>query len=49
MSHHYSGPDFGFPHADARLDLCKNRQVIDNMGRLSRRTLAVQNHYSRRT
>jgi hypothetical protein len=20
MSHHYSGPDFGFPHADARLD-----------------------------
>src|ERR1700748_3578162 len=21
MSHHYSGPDFGFPHADARLDL----------------------------
>src|SRR2546428_12735808 len=21
MSHHYSGPDFGFPHGDARLDL----------------------------
>src|SRR6202790_1749301 len=21
MSHHYSGPDFGFPHDDARLDL----------------------------
>ena len=21
MSHHYSGPDFGFPHLDARLDL----------------------------
>jgi hypothetical protein len=21
MSHHYSGPDYGFPHADARLDL----------------------------
>jgi hypothetical protein len=21
MSHHYSGPDFGFPHVDARLDL----------------------------
>ena len=20
MSHHYSGPEFGFPHADARLD-----------------------------
>src|SRR5436190_15936450 len=20
MSHHYSGPDFGFPHRDARLD-----------------------------
>src|SRR5580700_6038432 len=20
MSHHYSGPDFGFPHGDARLD-----------------------------
>jgi hypothetical protein len=22
MSHHYSGPDFAFPHGDARLDLC---------------------------
>src|SRR5262250_251617 len=21
MSHHYSGPNFGFPHGDARLDL----------------------------
>ena len=21
MSHHYSGPDFGFPHGDARLDM----------------------------
>jgi hypothetical protein len=21
MSHHYSGPDFEFPHGDARLDL----------------------------
>jgi Domain of unknown function (DUF4331) len=21
MSHHYSGPDFGFPQGDARLDL----------------------------
>jgi hypothetical protein len=21
MSHHYSGPDVGFPHGDARLDL----------------------------
>jgi hypothetical protein len=21
VSHHYSGPDFGFPHGDARLDL----------------------------
>jgi hypothetical protein len=21
ISHHYSGPDFGFPHGDARLDL----------------------------
>jgi hypothetical protein len=21
MSHHYSGPDWGFPHGDARLDL----------------------------
>jgi hypothetical protein len=20
MSHHYSGPDFGLPHGDARLD-----------------------------
>jgi hypothetical protein len=20
MSHHYSGPDFGFPHGDVRLD-----------------------------
>ena len=22
MAHHYSGPDFSFPHGDARLDLC---------------------------
>jgi len=22
MSHHYSGPDFGFPHGDGRLDYC---------------------------
>src|SRR4028118_1986133 len=22
MSHHYSGPDFGFPRGDARLDWC---------------------------
>jgi hypothetical protein len=22
MSHHYSGPDFGFPHGDGRLDFC---------------------------
>src|SRR5215204_4850502 len=22
MSHHYSGPDFSFPHGDARVDLC---------------------------
>ena len=22
MSHHYSGPDFGFPHGDARVDFC---------------------------
>ena len=21
MSHHYSGPNWGFPHGDARLDL----------------------------
>jgi hypothetical protein len=21
MSHHYSGPEFGFPHGDARLDV----------------------------
>lgn len=21
MSHHYAGPDFGFPHHDARLNL----------------------------
>ena len=22
MSHHYSGPDFTFPHGDARVDVC---------------------------
>ena len=22
MSNHYSGPDFGFPGGDARLDIC---------------------------
>jgi hypothetical protein len=28
MSHHYSGPDFGFPHGDARLDTHVSDQFV---------------------
>ena len=30
MSHHYSGPDFGFPHGDARLDLTDLYQELSD-------------------
>ena len=35
MSHHYSGPDFGFPQGDARLDFMisvhfRNRETLGN-------------------
>jgi hypothetical protein len=35
MSHHYSGPDFGFPHGDARLDFTERMygSVQDSVSR----------------
>jgi Domain of unknown function (DUF4331) len=32
MSHHYSGPDYGFPHGDARLDLTDQRAPVSTAG-----------------
>jgi hypothetical protein len=34
MSHHYSGPDFGFPHGDARRDF-SDLYVFRSLGRLA--------------
>ncbi len=31
MSHHYSGPDFGFPHGDARLDFTDLYAHVDGV------------------
>jgi hypothetical protein len=41
MSHHYSGPDFGFPHGDARLDLT-DLYVFPSPGR-EKKTIFVMN------
>ena len=41
MSHHYSGPDFGFPHGDARLDLT-DLYVFPSPGR-ENKTIFVMN------
>jgi hypothetical protein len=54
MSHHYSGPDYGFPDGDARLDLTdlyafpkpedlgKSILICGTGGRLSRRSPSGQ-------
>lgn len=45
MSHHYSGPDFGFPNGDARLDLC-DLFAFPKPGDASRSVLIMDVHPS---
>ena len=45
MSHHYSGPDFGFPHGDARLDFT-DLYVFPKPGDASRTVLIMNSHPS---
>jgi len=43
MSHHYSGPDFGFPHGDARLDF-SDLYAFPKPGDASKSILIVDVH-----
>lgn len=43
MSHHYSGPDYGFPHGDARLDLT-DLYAFPKPGDVSRSILVMNVH-----
>src|SRR4030081_3086975 len=43
MSHHYSGPDFGFPHGDARLDLT-DLYVLPKPGEADKSILIMNVH-----
>ena len=45
MSHHYSGPDFGFPHGDARLDIT-DLYAFPKPGDASKSILVVDVHPS---
>ena len=45
MSHHYSGPNFGFPHGDARLDLT-DLYAFPKPGGVSRSILVMNVHPS---
>src|SRR3989449_7805089 len=45
MSHHYSGPDFGFPHGDARLDLT-DRYAFPKPGEAGKSILIMNVHPS---
>src|SRR5258707_1625464 len=45
MSHHYSGPDFGFPHGDARLDLT-DLYAFPSPGRGGKTTFVMNVHPS---
>ena len=45
MSHHYSGPDFGFPWDDARLDLT-DIYAFPKPGDASRSVLVLNVHPS---
>jgi len=46
MSHHYSGPDFGFPRGDARLDFC-DLFAFPKPGDTSRSILIMDVHPSK--
>jgi len=45
MSHHYSGPDYGFPHGDARLDLT-DLYAFPKPGDVSKSILIMKVHPS---
>jgi hypothetical protein len=45
MSHHYSGPDFTFPHGDARVDLC-DLYAFPKPGDTSKSILIMDMHSS---
>jgi hypothetical protein len=45
MSHHYSGPDFGFPHGDARLDFT-DLYAFPKLGDASKSILIMNVHPS---
>ena len=45
MSHHYSGPDYGFPHGDARLDLT-DLYAFPNPGDIGKSILIMNVHPS---
>jgi hypothetical protein len=45
MSHHYSGPEFGFPHGDARLDFT-DLYAFPKPGDASKSILIVDAHPS---
>jgi hypothetical protein len=45
MSHHYSGPDFGFPHGDARVDL-SDLFAFPHPGDAGKTTLIMNAHPS---
>ena len=45
MSHHYSGPDFGFPRGDARLD-CTDLYAFPKPGNASKSILVMNVHPS---
>lgn len=45
MSHHFSGPNFSFPHEDARLDLC-DLYAFPKRGDASKSTFVINVHPS---
>src|SRR5258708_18364886 len=45
MSHHYSGPEYGFPHGDARLDLT-DLYAFPKPGDVAKSTLIMDVHPS---
>ena len=45
MSHHYSGPDYGFPHGDARLDIT-DLYVFPKPGAMGKSILIMNVHPS---
>jgi hypothetical protein len=44
MSHHYAGPNFGFPHGDARLNLTDLSALLAIISISSPETPALARH-----